>query len=186
MELGVGGDLKVKAVAEFLAQKADELIGVAEGAEAGAAHAGYRPAVAAIGDSTFSHGGITPLMSAVQQNVNLNVLVVDNSTVGMTALARGRPTIALGNAIYDMPGLTCQDGLDRFWQSPPVPDQDLLTRFRDTVIHATQLNGDLYTREGIRQALDGCDRLLDPKAPLQRLLAKSPPGQAPSRRMESA
>ncbi len=43
---------------------------------------GYSPAVAAIGDSTFSHGGITPLLSAVQQHVNLNVLVVDNSTVG--------------------------------------------------------------------------------------------------------
>ena len=59
---------------------------------AGAAHAGYTPAVAAIGDSTFSHGGITPLLSAVQQNVNLNVLVLDNSTVGMTGTQRSMST----------------------------------------------------------------------------------------------
>jgi indolepyruvate ferredoxin oxidoreductase alpha subunit len=67
-------------------------MGASIGMAAGAAHAGYSPAVAAIGDSTFSHGGITPLMSAVQQNVNLNVLVVDNSTVGMTGTQRSMST----------------------------------------------------------------------------------------------
>jgi indolepyruvate ferredoxin oxidoreductase alpha subunit len=67
-------------------------MGASIGMAAGAAHAGYSPAVAAIGDSTFSHGGITPLLSAVQQNVNLNVLVVDNSTVGMTGTQRSMST----------------------------------------------------------------------------------------------
>ena len=37
-------------------------MGASIGMAAGAAHAGYAPAVAAIGDSTFSHGGITPLL----------------------------------------------------------------------------------------------------------------------------
>jgi len=67
-------------------------MGASIGMAAGAAHAGYSPAVAAIGDSTFSHGGITPLLSAVQQNVNLNILVVDNSTVGMTGTQRSMST----------------------------------------------------------------------------------------------
>jgi indolepyruvate ferredoxin oxidoreductase alpha subunit len=67
-------------------------MGASIGMAAGAAHAGYTPAVAAIGDSTFSHGGITPLLSAVQQHVNLNVLVVDNSTVGMTGTQRSMST----------------------------------------------------------------------------------------------
>lgn len=118
-------------------------------------------------------------------DASLGVVTV-NSTVGMTALARGRPTIALGNAIYDMPGLTCQAGLDPFWQNPAVPEPALFAAFRDTVIHTTQLNGDLYTREGIRQALDGCDRLLAPESPLQRLLAASPPTRSASQQMESA
>ncbi len=67
-------------------------MGASIGMAAGAAHAGYSPAVAAIGDSTFSHGGITPLLSAVQQGVNLNVIVVDNSTVGMTGTQRSMST----------------------------------------------------------------------------------------------
>ena len=67
-------------------------MGASIGMAAGAAHAGYVPAVAAIGDSTFSHGGITPLLSAVQQHVNLNVLILDNSTVGMTGTQRSMST----------------------------------------------------------------------------------------------
>jgi indolepyruvate ferredoxin oxidoreductase alpha subunit len=67
-------------------------MGASIGMAAGAAHAGYTPAVAAIGDSTFSHGGITPLLSAVQQGVNLNVIVLDNSTVGMTGTQRSMST----------------------------------------------------------------------------------------------
>ncbi len=80
-------------------------MGASIGMAAGAAHAGYSPAVAAIGDSTFSHGGITPLLSAVQQNVNLNVLILDNSTVGMTGTQRSMSTghtldqIVLGTGI---------------------------------------------------------------------------------------
>jgi indolepyruvate ferredoxin oxidoreductase alpha subunit len=67
-------------------------MGASIGMAAGAAHAGYAPAVAAIGDSTFSHGGITPLLSAVQQDVNLTVLVLDNDTVGMTGTQRSMST----------------------------------------------------------------------------------------------
>jgi len=67
-------------------------MGASIGMAAGAAHAGYRPAVAAIGDSTFAHGGITPLLSAAQQNVNVNVLVLDNDIVGMTGLQRSMST----------------------------------------------------------------------------------------------
>ncbi|MEJ2189866.1 MAG: thiamine pyrophosphate-dependent enzyme, partial [Acidobacteriota bacterium] len=82
-------------------------MGASIGMAAGAAHAGYSPAVAAIGDSTFSHGGITPLLSAVQQNVNLNVLILDNSTVGMTGTQRSMSTgptldqIVLGTGISE-------------------------------------------------------------------------------------
>ena len=82
-------------------------MGASIGMAAGAAHAGYSPAVAAIGDSTFSHGGITPLLSAVQQGVNINVLVLDNSTVGMTGTQRSMSTgptldkIILGTGIEE-------------------------------------------------------------------------------------
>jgi len=67
-------------------------MGASIGMAAGAAHSGYSPAVAAIGDSTFAHGGITPLLSAVQQNVSLTLLVLDNDTVGMTGTQRSMST----------------------------------------------------------------------------------------------
>jgi indolepyruvate ferredoxin oxidoreductase alpha subunit len=50
----------------------------------GAAEAGLVPAVAAIGDSTFTHSGITGLLDAVNHNAPITVLIMDNSTTGMT------------------------------------------------------------------------------------------------------
>lgn len=50
----------------------------------GAADAGLIPAVAAIGDSTFTHSGITGLLDAVNNRSPITVLIMDNSTTGMT------------------------------------------------------------------------------------------------------
>ncbi len=50
----------------------------------GAADAGLVPAVAAIGDSTFTHSGMTSLLDAVNNNSPITVLILDNSTTGMT------------------------------------------------------------------------------------------------------
>lgn len=50
----------------------------------GAADAGLAPAVAVIGDSTFTHSGITPLLDAVWENSNITVFILDNETTGMT------------------------------------------------------------------------------------------------------
>ncbi len=50
----------------------------------GAAEAGLVPTVAAIGDSTFTHSGITGLLDAVNHKAPITVLIMDNSTTGMT------------------------------------------------------------------------------------------------------
>lgn len=50
----------------------------------GAADAGLIPSVAAIGDSTFTHSGITGLLDAVNCNAPITVLILDNATTGMT------------------------------------------------------------------------------------------------------
>jgi indolepyruvate ferredoxin oxidoreductase alpha subunit len=50
----------------------------------GAADAGAFPVMCVIGDSTFGHSGITPLLTAAQENTNMVVFVVDNGTVAMT------------------------------------------------------------------------------------------------------
>jgi len=50
----------------------------------GAADAGVRPAVAVIGDSTFTHSGITGLLDAVIENAPITVIILDNEAVAMT------------------------------------------------------------------------------------------------------
>jgi len=50
----------------------------------GAADAGIENAIAIIGDSTFTHSGMTGLLDAVYENSPITVIISDNSTVAMT------------------------------------------------------------------------------------------------------
>lgn len=50
----------------------------------GAADAGQWPSVAIIGDSTFTHSGMTGLLDAINENANITVIISDNLTTGMT------------------------------------------------------------------------------------------------------
>jgi indolepyruvate ferredoxin oxidoreductase alpha subunit len=50
----------------------------------GAADAGLRPSVAVIGDSTFTHSGMTGLLDAVNDKSAITLIISDNSTTGMT------------------------------------------------------------------------------------------------------
>ena len=50
----------------------------------GASDAGQWPAVAIIGDSTFTHSGMTGLLDAVNEKANITVIISDNLTTAMT------------------------------------------------------------------------------------------------------
>ena len=50
----------------------------------GAADAGQFPSVAVIGDSTFTHSGMTGLLDVVNEKTNIVVVISDNLTTGMT------------------------------------------------------------------------------------------------------
>lgn len=50
----------------------------------GAADAGQHPAVAIIGDSTFTHSGMTGLLDAVNERSPITIIISDNLTTGMT------------------------------------------------------------------------------------------------------
>lgn len=50
----------------------------------GAADGGLFPSIAVIGDSTFTHSGITGLLDAVNSGVNITVVISDNLTTAMT------------------------------------------------------------------------------------------------------
>ena len=50
----------------------------------GASDAGVFPAVAVIGDSTFTHSGMTGLLDCVNENSNVTIVISDNETTAMT------------------------------------------------------------------------------------------------------
>lgn len=50
----------------------------------GAADAGVHPAIAVIGDSTFTHSGMTALLDCVYENTPVTIIISDNGTTGMT------------------------------------------------------------------------------------------------------
>jgi capsular polysaccharide export protein len=73
--------------------------------------------------------------------------VTINSTVGLSSLYHETATITLGNAIYDIEGLTNKNKkLKDFWKNPQKPDMNLLAKFRQHLISTTQLNGSFYGR----------------------------------------
>jgi len=50
----------------------------------GAAVSGIYPSIAVLGDSTFAHSGITPLVDAIINNMNIVLVILDNAITAMT------------------------------------------------------------------------------------------------------
>ncbi len=63
----------------------------------GASDAGLRPSVAVIGDSTFTHSGMTGLLDAVIEETPLTLIISDNSTTGMTGGQKSHATNRLAD-----------------------------------------------------------------------------------------
>ncbi len=71
-------------------------MGASVGMARGASDVGLRPAVSVIGDSTFAHSGITPLLSAARADTDMTVVILDNATTAMTG---GQPTYGSGEGL---------------------------------------------------------------------------------------
>lgn len=72
----------------------------------GAADAGMVPAIAVIGDSTFTHSGMTGLLDAINDKSNITIIILDNATTGMTG---GQPSSAFGRIEYICKGLGVEE-----------------------------------------------------------------------------
>lgn len=71
-------------------------------------------------------------------------VITINSTVGISALLHNLPTLVLGKAIYNIPGITSSASLDEFWHSSEEVDADNFARFRTYLCQHTQISGDFY------------------------------------------
>jgi NADPH-dependent glutamate synthase beta subunit-like oxidoreductase/pyruvate/2-oxoacid:ferredoxin oxidoreductase beta subunit len=81
------GDIGCYALAANPPLNSDDVaicMGGAFGLANGFAHVQDAPVVAHLGDSTFFHSGIPPMINAVYNKANVTMVVMDNSTTGMT------------------------------------------------------------------------------------------------------
>ncbi len=72
----------------------------------GASDAGLHPSVAVIGDSTFTHSGMTGLLDAVVEGTAVTVIISDNSTTGMTG---GQQSHATGRLVEICRGIGVEE-----------------------------------------------------------------------------
>jgi indolepyruvate ferredoxin oxidoreductase alpha subunit len=87
-DVPVFGDIGCYALAlnpPFEAIWTEHSMGASISMAAGLKATGYgNPVVAVIGDSTFYHSGIQPLVEAVNKRIDMVIVIMDNSTVAMT------------------------------------------------------------------------------------------------------
>jgi indolepyruvate ferredoxin oxidoreductase alpha subunit len=103
LKVVVAGDIgcyTMGALPPYQASHTTFSMGASIGTAIGLEQAGEESVVAVIGDSTFVHAGIPSLVDAVYNRSNLTLLILDNSTTGMTG---GQPHPASGQSITGEP-----------------------------------------------------------------------------------
>lgn len=88
-------------------------------------------------------GDIVPVTRRAQGMVTIN------STSGTLALAESVPVVVLGHAVYDIPDITCQDGLDAFWTNPVQPSSETFAAFRRVLIEQCLIPGGFFSKEAL-------------------------------------
>ena len=96
----------------------------------GAADAGLFPSVAVIGDSTFSHSGITGLLDAVNEKSNIVVLICDNESTSMTG---GQDSSAFGRIESICEGIGVDPVHIRVIEALPKNHERLVTMIKDEI-----------------------------------------------------
>jgi len=77
-------------------------------------------------------------------------MVCVNSTSATLALAAGTPVCALGEAIYNVPGLTFERHLDEFWTDPGIPEPGLYGAFRRVLVERCLVRGGLASETAVQ------------------------------------
>jgi capsular polysaccharide export protein len=87
-------------------------------------------------------------------------MVCVNSTSATLALAAGSPVCTLGEAIYNVPGLTFAGHLDEFWTNPVPPESGLYGAFRRVLVERCLVRGGIASESAVRTLIKSMlDRL---------------------------
>jgi len=83
---------------------------------------------------------------------NSKGVVLANSTVGLHAIRLGVPIITLGNAVFNIPDLSHQAGLDKFWNEAEPANPTFASDFF-RALTTIQIKGSFYNRTGQNAAI---------------------------------
>jgi capsular polysaccharide export protein len=87
-------------------------------------------------------------------------LICVNSTSATLALAQGVPVCTVGEAIYDIAGLTHQDHVDTFWKDPRPPESLVYSAFRRVLVERCLVRGGLSSESAVQTLIKSMlDRL---------------------------
>jgi len=81
-------------------------------------------------------------------------LVCVNSTSATLALGQGVPVCTIGDAIYDIRGLTHQEHLDSFWTDPTPPEPGVYEAFRRVLVDRCLVRGGLASESAVTTLID--------------------------------
>ncbi len=144
-------------------------MGASIGLAQGYVYSGLKtPVIATIGDSTFFHGGIPGLINAVQHQVDLTVIIMDNYWTAMTGMQTNPGTQATfqpsGNRRIDLAELIPAMGVEHFFVIDPFQLEEATTTVADAlrlpgvkVVLARQECAIQAQRRGLRAGLVAVD-----------------------------
>jgi capsular polysaccharide export protein len=81
-------------------------------------------------------------------------LVCVNSTSATLALAQSTPVCTIGEAIYDIAGLTHEGHLDQFWSAPIAPEEGVYPAFRRVLADRCLVRGGLASESAVSTLID--------------------------------
>jgi capsular polysaccharide export protein len=93
-----------------------------------------------------------------EMSKNARGLVCVNSTSATLALGHGTPVCTLGEAIYDIDGLTHQQHLDTFWSAPSPLEPGLYTAFRRVLVDRCLVRGGLASESAVTTLVENAAR----------------------------
>jgi len=101
-------------------------------------------------------------------------MICVNSTSATLALAAGSPVCALGEAIYNIPGLTFGRHLDEFWSDPEPPEPGLYGAFRRILVDRCLVRGGIASETAVQTLIESIlRRICDGDPAIPRLIQES-------------
>jgi capsular polysaccharide export protein len=80
-------------------------------------------------------------------------MITVNSTAGIRALQLGTPVMTLGEAVYNIPGLTYRGALDSYWTDAAPPDPALVDALVNAIAATIQIRGVFFAEPGMSTAV---------------------------------